>query len=143
VLNAPKEEDQLKPVSSGAEADSEPSEDEESTKEDINATETGKKFGEIKIGDLKKSMAFIIDHPEVVSERNQDGLLVLAFSAQMEDHDALSKQYVHQALLIQYVRQVGRSGTETFFKGYSSSPYTSNIASRTATTKPTPSSTTT
>jgi len=122
VLNPAKSdrEDQLKPVSSGAEADSEgSSEDGEVAKDEaINPTDIGKKFAEIKIGDLKKSMTFIIDHPDVVSERNQDGLLVQAFNAEMEGVGALSKQYVHQALLIQYIRQVGRSGIETFFKGY-------------------------
>ena len=67
--------------------------------------------------DLKKSMTFIQDHPEVVSERNQDGLLVYGFNAQMEGKESLAKQYVHQALLLQYAKQVGRGGIKTFFQG--------------------------
>lgn len=62
-------------------------------------------------------MNFVIDHPEIVSERNQDGLMVEGFNAQLEGKEALAKQYIHQALLIQYIKQVGRSGIPTFFKG--------------------------
>ena len=119
VLNpqsAAAQQDQLRTVSSGAEADSEES-DEPVNDDDITPTDYGKKFGEIKVTDLKKSMNFIEDHPEVISERNQDGLMVQAFNAQMEGKDSLAKQYVHQALLIQYVKQVGRGGVKTFFAG--------------------------
>lgn len=112
-------QDQLKAVSSGAEADSEESE-EPIIEDSMNPTDLGKKFGEIKVGDLKRSMDFIEDHPEIVADRNQDGLMVQAFNAQMEGKDSLAKQYVHQALLIQYVKQVGRSGVKTFFAGYCS-----------------------
>jgi cell division cycle protein 37 len=118
VINAPKlEQDALKSGSSGAEADSEEME-EVTTEDDITPTDVAKKFGEIKIMELRKSMTFIEDHPEVVSERNQDGLMVYAFNAQMEGKESLAKQYVHQALLIQYVKQVGRGGIKTFFQGY-------------------------
>ena len=106
----------IKPVSSGAEADSEDSE-EEPNEDEITPTDVGKKFGEIRIADLKKSMQFIEDFPYVVSERNQDGLMVEAFNAQMEGKESLSKQYIHQALLLQYVKQVGRNGVKTFFSG--------------------------
>lgn len=109
--------DQFKPASSGAEADSEESDD-MPNEDDIVPTDLGKKFGEIKVTDLKKSMTFIEDHPEVVSERNQDGIMVNAFNAQMEGKESLAKQYVHQALLLQYVKQVGRNGIKTFFTGY-------------------------
>jgi hypothetical protein len=111
--------DSLPAVSSGAEADSEESEV-QPAEEDISLTDMGKKFGEIKMMDLRKSMNFIEDHPEVVSERNQDGLMVSAFNAQLEGKESLAKQYVHQALLIQYLKQVGRGGVKTFFAGYKS-----------------------
>ena len=106
----------IKPVSSGAEADSEASE-EMPNEDDITPTEIGKKFGEIKLLDLKNSMQFIEDFPYVVSDRNQDGLMVQAFNAQMEGKESLAKQYIHQALLLQYVKQVGRNGVKTFFSG--------------------------
>jgi cell division cycle protein 37 len=119
VLN-PKQalyQESLRTVSSGAEADSEESETEGGNEEDIVPTDVGKKFAEIKITDLKSSLAFIEAHPDVVSERNQDGIMIFAFNAQMEGKESLAKQYVHQALLVQYVRQVGRSGVRTFFSG--------------------------
>ena len=106
----------IKPVSSGAEADSEDSE-EMPNEDDITPTEIGKKFGEINLVDLKKSMQFIEDFPYVVSDKNQDGLMVQAFNAQMEGKESLAKQYIHQALLLQYVKQVGRNGVKTFFSG--------------------------
>ena len=119
MLNAQKleQQDTLRTVSSGAEADSEESE-EVPHEDDIVPTDVGKKFGEIKITDLKKSMTFIEDHPEVVSDRNQDGLMVYAFNSQIEGKESLAKQYVHQSLLLQYVKQVGRGGVKTFFQGY-------------------------
>lgn len=118
VLNPQAAEgDTVPTASSGAEADSEESE-EEVKDTDMTLTDLGKKFGEIRLNDLRVSMQFIEDYPEVVSDRNQDGLLVSAFNAQMEGKDSLSKQYVHQALLIQYVKQVGRQGVKTFFSGY-------------------------
>jgi cell division cycle protein 37 len=104
------------PVSTGAEADSEDS-DEAPNEDDITPTDVGKKFGELKIADLKKSMQYIEDFPYVVSERNQDGLMVQAFNAQLEGKESLAKQYVHQALLLQYIKQVGRNGVKQFFSG--------------------------
>ena len=120
VLNPqkPGQGDQIKPVSSGAEADSEESDDETPKEDEIVPTDLGKKFGEINISDLKKSMTFIEDHPDVVSERNQDGLMVYGFNAQMEGKESLAKQYLHQALLLQYIKQVGRRGIKTFFQGW-------------------------
>ena len=128
VLNAQKldQQDSLRTVSSGAEADSEESE-EAPNEDDIVPTDVGKKFGEIKVTELKKSMMFIEDHPEVVSERNQDGLMIFAFNAQMEGKESLAKQYVHQALLLQYAKQVGRGGIKTFFMGYNLIPTLSDF----------------
>ena len=119
VLNPTKavQQDTLRTVSSGAEADSEESDEEPVNDDDITPTDLGKKFGEIKLTDLKKSVNFIEDNPQVVSEKNQDGLMVQAFNAQMEGKESLAKQYVHQALLLQYVKQVGRGGIKTLFAG--------------------------
>ena len=111
------QQDTLRTVSSGAEADSEESDEEPANEDDITPTDLGKKFGEIKLTDLKKSINFIEDNPQVVSEKNQDGLMVQAFNAQMEGKESLAKQYVHQALLLQYVKQVGRGGVKTLFAG--------------------------
>jgi cell division cycle protein 37 len=116
-LKADRLDQSNKAVSSGAEADAEETDD-EVNEDDIAPTDIGKKFGELKISDLKKSLVFIEDHPDVVSEKNQDGLMVYGFNAQLEGKESLSKQYVHQALLLQYAKQVGRGGIKTFFQGY-------------------------
>ncbi len=42
--------------------------------------------------------------------------MVMAFDAALEGKDELARQYVHQALLLQYCRVLGRDGVSTFFK---------------------------
>lgn len=61
-------------------------------------------------------MQFISQHPDVVAEKETDGLLVLAFRAAANGKDDLSRQCVHQALLLQYCRALGRDGVGMFFK---------------------------
>lgn len=105
-------------ASSGAEADVEDDsllkQDEDDS--DIQPTPLGKEFAKIKLGDYRASLQFISEHPEVVSERETDGLLVEAFNAAMKEKYAYAKTCVHQALLLQYCRQLGRDGVGLFFK---------------------------
>jgi cell division cycle protein 37 len=98
------------PVSSGAE----PNPDEDDS--DIQPTPLGKEFAKIKLGDYRASLQFISEHPEVVSERETDGLLVEAFNAAMKEKYGYAKTCVHQGLLLQYCRQLGRDGVGLFFK---------------------------
>jgi cell division cycle protein 37 len=106
-------------ISSGAEADVEDdslvNQDEEDDS-DIRPTPLGKEFARIKLGDYRASLQFISEHPEVVTERETDGLLVEAFNAAMKEKYAYAKTCVHQALLLQYCRQLGRDGVGLFFK---------------------------
>lgn len=101
-------------VSSGAEADIEDA----SLKEDesIEPTKLGKDFAKIKLGDYHACLQFISKHPEVVAERETDGLLVEAFNAQMAGKEDYARRCVHQALLLQYCRSLGRDGIGLFFK---------------------------
>lgn len=109
--------------SSGAEADVEdevkdPSkiiEDDEDD-ENIEPTALGKAFAKIKMGDYKKCLQFISENRDVVKERETDGLLVEAFNAQMDGKPEYAKNCVHQALLLQYCRSLGRDGVGLFFK---------------------------
>lgn len=107
-------------VSSGAEADVEDGSliegDEEEDDSDIQPTGLGKQFAKIKLGNYRASLQFISEHPELVSERETDGLLVEAFNAAMKEKYAYAKTCVHQGLLIQYCRQLGRDGVGLFFK---------------------------
>ncbi|KAL8690202.1 MAG: hypothetical protein Q9218_004296 [Villophora microphyllina] len=109
--------------SSGAEADvDEPVKSasksiaDDDDEEHIEPTELGKAFAKIKLGDYKKCLQFISEHHEVVAERETDGLLVEAFNAQMDGKSDYARTCVHQALLLQYCRSLGRDGVGLFFK---------------------------
>jgi cell division cycle protein 37 len=102
--------------SSGAEADvDEPNRDDDDDAE-VEASEDGKKFAKIKAGDYRSSLQFISEHPQVIAEKETDGLLVMAFNAAIESNDDFARQCVHQALLLQYCRSLGRDGVGLFFK---------------------------
>ena len=104
---------------SGADADvDEPGsvDDVKGDEPDIEPTELGKEFAKVKIGSYRECLKFISEHHEVVAERETDGLLMEAFNAQMDGKAAYSKQCVHQALMLQYCRSLGKDGINLFFK---------------------------
>ena len=106
-------------VSSGAEADTEEAADGSSLKdndEHIEPTKLGKEFSKIKTGDYRACLQYISEHPAVVAERETDGLLVEAFNSQLAGKAEHARQCVHQALLLQYCRSLGRDGVGLFFK---------------------------
>ena len=84
--------------------------------DDVEVSALGKEFSKIKYGDYKACLQFISTHPSVVAERETDGLLMEAFNAQTDGKAAYAKQCVHQALLLQYCRSLGRDGVGLFFK---------------------------
>lgn len=104
--------------SSGADADvDEPiTVDDDDDEADVEASELGKQFASIKMGDYRSSLQFISAHPQVVAEKETDGLLVLAFNACMDGKEDFARQCVHQGLLLQYCRALGRDGVGLFFK---------------------------
>ena len=103
--------------SSGADADvDEPEADDDDNDDDIEASEDGKAFAKIKMGDYRECLQFISAHPNVVAEKETDGLLVMAFNAAAEGKDDFARQCVHQGLLLQYCRALGRDGVGLFFK---------------------------
>ncbi|OAP58375.1 hypothetical protein AYL99_07465 [Fonsecaea erecta] len=131
LLNAPKgltsqTRDALKSgegaVSSGAEADIEDDalldkhEDEEEDEASMKLTPEGKQFAKIKLGDYRACLQFISEHPNIVNEETQNALMVEALNAQIEGQNTYAKTCVHQSLLIQYCRQLGRDGVGLFFK---------------------------
>ena len=101
---------------SGADADVDEPIPEQDDDADIEPTELGKAFAKIKIGDYRACLNFISEHHEVVAERETDGLLMEAFNAQMDGKGTYAKQCVHQALLLQYCRSLGKDGVGLFFK---------------------------
>ncbi|KAK2755023.1 hsp90 co-chaperone Cdc37 [Arachnomyces sp. PD_36] len=115
LLNPSAAGDDLGAVTSGAEADNEdngPDDDDEN----MEPTELGKQFAKIRIGDYSSCMQFISAHPEIVAERETDGLLVEAFNSQLAGKEDYARQCVHQGLLLQYCRSLGRDGISLFFK---------------------------
>ncbi|KAI1110000.1 Cdc37 N terminal kinase binding-domain-containing protein [Nemania sp. NC0429] len=90
--------------------------DEEDDDAEIEASADGRKFANIKATEYRESHAFITSHPGILSEKETDGILVMAFDAQLRNEDDTARNYVHQALLLQYCRSLGRDGTALFFK---------------------------
>ncbi|EAW10451.1 Hsp90 co-chaperone CDC37 [Aspergillus clavatus NRRL 1] len=84
--------------------------------DDIKASDLAKKFARINPNDYRSLLQFITEHPEIVAEKETDGLLVEAFNSQMEGKEDYARQCVHQGLLLQYCRSLGRDGISLFFK---------------------------
>ena len=99
--------------SSGADADIEEAAEDD---EHIEPSELGKKFAAIKTGDYRECLQFISENRAVLAERETDALLMEAFEAQMKGKQDYAKQCVHQALLLQYCRTLGKDGVGLFFK---------------------------
>jgi len=77
---------------------------------DIDASPDAVKFGQIKASSYRESHEFLATHPHILTEKETEGLLVLAFESQLENKDDVTRNYVHQALLIQYCRALGKDG---------------------------------
>jgi hypothetical protein len=84
--------------------------------EEVEASPAAKKFGSIKPEDYRQSLEFLSKSPQILTERETDGLLIEAFNAALEQKDELTRQRVHQALLLQYCRALGKDGVNLFFK---------------------------
>ncbi|KAK6209535.1 hypothetical protein QIS74_11119 [Colletotrichum tabaci] len=84
--------------------------------EEIEASPAAKAFAQIKPNDYASSLSYLSKNPQILTERETDGLLVLAFDAALEGKDDYCRQCVHQALLLQYCRALGKDGVGMFFK---------------------------
>ncbi|KAI1082262.1 hypothetical protein F5B20DRAFT_29560 [Whalleya microplaca] len=83
---------------------------------EIEASADGRKFANIKADNYRESNSFIGAHPHILSEKETDGILVMAFDAQLDGKENFARQCVHQALLLQYCRALGKDGVAMFFK---------------------------
>lgn len=84
--------------------------------ESITASPLAQKFALIPSTTPRDSLAFLSTHPEILTEKETDGLLILAFDAELEDRSSYARNAVHQALLLQYCRALGRDGVALFFR---------------------------
>jgi len=83
----------------------------------IEASPLAKDFAKIKKGDWSSCLNFISAHPQILNEKETDGLLVEAFNSELDGKPKHAKQCVHQGLLLQYCRQLGgQNGVALFFK---------------------------
>ncbi|KAK0279760.1 hsp90 co-chaperone Cdc37 [Friedmanniomyces endolithicus] len=94
--------------------------EEDADDEDMEASPLAKSFAKLKPGDYQASLQFISAHPEILAEKETDGLLAEAFTSQSaaktKSEEIYARQCVHQALLLQYCRQLGKDGVSVFFK---------------------------
>ena len=98
--------------------------------ERINASELGKSFAAIPIGDYMGSFNFITNNIDVLKESESDGLLVEAFRVAQQPGASIPQQVehiVHQALLLQYCRSFGSSKLQVFFKGLSDKTHKARV----------------
>ncbi|KAF3003311.1 hsp90 co-chaperone Cdc37 [Neopestalotiopsis sp. 37M] len=93
-------------------SESEPRDDDD----EVQASSDAKAFAKIKSTEYRESNNYISSHPKILSEKEQDGILMLAFDAQLEGRDDYARNCVHQALLLQYCRALGKDGVALFFK---------------------------
>merc|ERR1712072_1412816 len=90
--------------------------DDDDDDEEMEPTELGKAFAKIKMGDYRTCLQYISEHPAVLAERETDGLLVMAFNSALQGKEDFARQCVHQGLLLQYCRALGKDGVGLFFK---------------------------
>ncbi|KAJ5364470.1 Hsp90 co-chaperone Cdc37 [Penicillium cataractarum] len=98
--------------SSAAQAEDEDDDDDPAN---IEISPLAKRFAKLKSNDYLAYQRFITEHPEIVAEKETDGLLVEAFNSQLKGEDAYARQCVHQGLLLQYCRSLGPDGIKLFF----------------------------
>jgi len=81
-------------------------------------TPSARAFAQIPIGDFSKSYAFIQRDSSVLTESTHDSLLAEAFDAERRGEKDLARRCVHQSLLVNYCRKLGRDGVGLFFQKY-------------------------
>ncbi|EIW68660.1 hypothetical protein TREMEDRAFT_31687 [Tremella mesenterica DSM 1558] len=93
-----------------------PSSDDTDDETDLTLSSAARAFVQIPIGDFEQSYAFIQKDSSVLTEQTHDAILGEAFDAERRGDKALAKRCVHQSLLVNYCRQLGRNGVGLFFQ---------------------------
>ena len=79
-------------------------------------TPTARAFANIPLSEFQRSYAFIQKDSSVLTEATHDSLLAEAFDAERRGDKGMARRCVHQSLLINYCRQLGRDGVGLFFQ---------------------------
>lgn len=118
LLNEPKSHPNL--PHSGTEAhvqDRGLGQDEEDDTEDVLVSPLAKSFAQVKMGHYAGCLEFISENPEIVGSRKvSDGLLAEAFEAEMNGQQVYARTCVHQYVLLNCCRDLGRDGVNLFFQ---------------------------
>lgn len=83
------------------------------------ASPAAREFAQINTSNYRASREYLSSHPGLLQESETNGLLHDAYSLVLDhDDEARARQCVHQALLLQYCRLLGRdgAGVALFFK---------------------------
>lgn len=84
--------------------------------EHIEPSPIGRQFGAIPIEKHDESLQFLGRHPAILRDETEtDGLLIDAYYAEIKNEHTRARQSIHQGLLLQYCRQLGRDGVSMFF----------------------------
>ncbi|KAJ5388165.1 hypothetical protein N7509_010706 [Penicillium cosmopolitanum] len=105
----------LNPASSSQASSGAADYDDEDDPANVEISELAKKFAALKPNDYNSYLSFISANPQIVAEKETDGLLVEAFNSQIKGDEAYARQCVHQGLLLQYCRSLGPDGIKLFF----------------------------
>lgn len=103
-------------VASSSASQSKTSPDDDYDVDPSDLSDLGRKFASFAPSNHFDSRGLLMAHPEIMTERNEEAILVMAFEAALEGHDDAARQYVHQAKLLEYCRSLGRDGVTMFFK---------------------------
>jgi cell division cycle protein 37 len=77
---------------------------------------SAKRFTQLEIGNWEASFKAISTEPALLKEDVNDAILLEAFEAAIRGDKKYAKACVHQSLVLQYCRKLGRDGVALFFK---------------------------
>ncbi|GMK57783.1 hypothetical protein CspeluHIS016_0406170 [Cutaneotrichosporon spelunceum] len=75
-----------------------------------------RKFINIPLGAFEESYKFIQNDSSVLTESAHNAVLLEAFEAERRGDKALARRCIHQSLIINYCRELGRDGVGLFFQ---------------------------
>lgn len=83
----------------------------------VSTSEVARQFANIRTDSMLESQAFLRSHPQLVaSDKDMEGILMMAFDAEIAGNSEAARQYVHQATLLEFCRALGRDGVAILFK---------------------------
>lgn len=119
----------LNPKSSGSQADAVPAKsgyapdaeqaaglDEDEDEEIPTFTPSARRFTQLEIGNWEASFKAISSEPSLLHDDVNDAILMEAFEASMRGDTKYARACVHQSLVLQYCRKLGKDGVSLFFK---------------------------